>query len=378
MENILSLGQHYLFPFLVVLSVVVFVHEFGHYWIARICGVKIEAFSIGFGREIFGWKDKHGTRWKVSWLPLGGYVKMFGDAGPASTPDGSVKDMTDEEKKVSFFHQSVGKRLAVVAAGPLANYAFAIVVLAFLFMLHGQPYSSPIASEVMEGSVAAKAGIVPGDRILAIDGAPIERFEDIKRIIAFNIGAPVKITALRANKRVAFTLTPELAMMKDRFGGEHETRRIGIMTDAIEYRKWPLPQAMLHAVFETWDLTVGTLKATGQMVMGLRGTDELGGPLRIAKLSGDVAKDGIVSLIWFMAVISINLGLINLFPIPLLDGGHLLYYGIEWFRGRPLRQNVQEAGFRVGMAFIFCLMIFATWNDLVNLKVISYLRNLFS
>jgi regulator of sigma E protease len=378
MESIFGLAQHYLLPFLVVLSVVVFVHEFGHYWIARMCGVKIEAFSIGFGREIFGWKDKHGTRWKVSWLPLGGYVKMYGDAGPASTPDASVKEMTAAQKKVSYFHQDVEKRFAIAAAGPLANYAFAIIVLAFLFMLHGQPFSSPVVSDVMENSVAAKAGFQKGDRVLVVDGTNIERFEDIKRIVAMNSGTPIKVTALRGHKQVTFTVTPEVATMLDRFGGEHQTRRIGITTDAIEYKQWPLPQAMLHAIGETWELTTDTLKGTGQMIMGLRSADEIGGPIRIAKLSGEVAKDGIVALIWFMAVISINLGLINLFPVPLLDGGHLLYYGIEWLRGRPLHQNVQEAGFRVGMAFILCLMLFATWNDLVNLKVISYLRGLFS
>jgi regulator of sigma E protease len=374
----LAWAPHYALPFIVVISIVVFVHEFGHYWVARQCGVRIETFSIGFGREIFGWTDKRGTRWKVSWLPFGGYVKMFGDASAASTPDAAVHSMSDEEKRVSFYHQHVDKRMAVVVAGPASNYLFAILVLALLFMFQGQPYTSPDISTVTEGGVAAEAGLQPGDHVLTVDGHEVERFEDIKRIIALNAGTPVDITLLRGAEPVKVTLTPQVVTTTDRFGGEHKLGRIGIMSSTLEYKKWPPVKALRQSLNETWNLTAGTFQAIGQMIMGTRGTEELGGPLRIAEMSGNVASDGIVSLIWFMAVISVNLGLINLFPVPLLDGGHLAFYLMERFRGRPIGEKVQEIGARIGMVMVLSLMVFATWNDLVHLKVISYLRGLFS
>ncbi|MDX2027497.1 MAG: RIP metalloprotease RseP [Alphaproteobacteria bacterium] len=378
MHDIFHLAQHYALPFLVVISVVVFVHEFGHYWVARRCGVKVETFSIGFGGEIFGWNDKHGTRWKVSWLPLGGYVKMFGDADPASSPDPTVHKMTAKEKKVAFYHQSVNKRMAIVVAGPLFNYLFAILVLALLFMFQGQPYSPPTITGVTENGVAAKAGIKPGDRFVTLDGYAVDRFEDIKRIVTLNAGTPIAVEVERESKRIRLKLTPEIVSMKDNFGGEHKGGRIGIATDKLDYRKWPPLRAVKEAALETWNLTASTLKAVGQIIMGLRGAEELGGPLRIAEMSGKVAKDGAISLVWFMGVISINLGLINLFPVPLLDGGHLAFYLVEKLRGRALNEHMQEISARVGMILVLSLMVFATWNDLVHLKVIAYLRGLFS
>jgi regulator of sigma E protease len=376
LQHILSLAPHYALPFIAVISVVVFVHEFGHYWVARRCGVRIEAFSIGFGGEIFGWTDKHGTRWKVCWLPLGGYVKMFGDANPASMPGEGVKDMTPDEKRVAFFHQHVDKRMAVVVAGPAANYLFAIAVLAVLFMVRGMPTTAPDISSVLAGSAAAKAGLMKGDHVVSVDGDGVDRFEDIKRIVALNEGTPMRVEVQRAGAPMTFTLTPDLVTMTDRFGGEHKIGRIGITSDKLNYKKWSPPLAVYHAVIETWNMTAGTLRAVGQMILGTRGTDELGGPLRIAEMSGHVAEDGVVSLIWFMAVISINLGLVNLFPIPLLDGGHLAFYLVERLRGRPLHDRFQDIGMRVGMALVLSLMVFSTWNDLVQLKVISYLRGL--
>ncbi len=378
MESFLHLVQHYAVPFIIVISIVVFVHEFGHYWVARRCGIKIETFSIGFGREIFGWTDKYGTRWKVSWLPLGGYVKMYGDGSAASTPGKGVNDMTNEQKKIAFFHQHVDKRMAVVIAGPASNYIFAIIVLAFLFMSAGQPFTPPEASGIMEGSAAARAGIQPGDRVLSADGESVTRFEDIKRIVALNAGTPMAIEIERGGKQLQFTITPDIVTVTDNFGGEHKLGRIGITSDKIEYRKQPPLEAARQAVIESWNLTAGTLKAVGQMIMGLRGADELGGPLRIGEMAGNVAKDGPEALIWFMAVISINLGLINLFPVPLLDGGHLAFYLAERLRGRPISERLQGIGANIGFAMVLSLMVFATWNDLVHLKVISYLRGLFS
>ncbi len=378
MEHLLHLVTHYMVPFIIVISVVVFVHEFGHYWVARRCGIKIETFSIGFGQEIFGWTDKHGTRWKVSWLPLGGYVKMYGDGSAASTPDATVHSMTAAQKKVSFYHQNVDKRMAVVVAGPASNYIFAIIVLAFLFAFSGQPHTPAEVSSVVENGAAAKAGIQPGDRITAIDGQSIDRFEDIKRIISLNAGTPVAIDVMRSDQIQHFTMTPDIVNMTDNFGGQHKVGQIGIKSTKLEYVKQPPLKAVKGAFVETWNLTSGTLKAIGQMIMGMRGTEEIGGPLRIAEMSGDVATEGAVTLIWFMAVISINLGLINLFPVPLLDGGHLIFYLAERFLRRPLSQRIQDAGAQLGLMLVTTLMLFATWNDLVHLKVISYLRGLFS
>lgn len=378
MENILHLAQQYFVPFVIVLSIVVFVHEFGHYWVARLCGVKVETFSIGFGPEIFGWNDKHGTRWKVSWLPLGGYVKMFGDSDAASTPGEEVQTMTEAEKRVAFYHQHVDKRMAVVVAGPAANYVFAIVVLALLFVFSGQPYTTPVVSSLVENGVAAKAGIVPGDRVLTLDGQAIDRFEDIKRIVGLNAGTTIPVEVQRGDKRLNFSVTPEITTVTDRFGGEHKIGRIGIVSDKLEYRKQPPVEAARQALLETWNLTAGTLKAVGQMIMGTRGTEELGGPLRIAQMSGNVAEEGVTALVWFMAVISVNLGLINLFPVPMLDGGHLAFYIAERLRGRPLSQRIQAIGANFGLVAVVSLMVFSTWNDLVHLKVISYLRSLLS
>lgn len=378
MHDLISLIHHYAIPFVIVISVVVFVHEFGHYWVARRCGVRVLSFSIGFGRSLFGWTDKHGTRWQVAWLPMGGYVKMFGDADPASTPDAAVKTMSDDEKKVAFFHQSVEKRFAIVAAGPAFNYLFAILVLAVLFVFQGQPFSPPLISAVQDHSVAAQAGLQPGDKIISIDGDAIASFEDIKRIVALNEGTPIHITIDRAGVDSTVALTPEIADQTDRFGGHHRMGKIGIVSDKIEYKKWPPLQAVQHAGIETWNLTTGTLRAIGQMIMGTRASDEIGGPLRIAQMSGQVAQSGGWALIWFMAVISINLGLVNLFPVPLLDGGHLLFYAAEKIRGRPLHEKIQEYGFRLGFALVLSLMMFATWNDLVHLQVISKLRALLS
>lgn len=382
MEHILSFIPHaasYVVPFVLVLSIVVFVHEFGHFWVARLCGVKIETFSIGFGPEIFGWNDKKGTRWRVAWLPLGGYVKMFGDSDPSSFgPDEKVKDFTEDEKKVAFYSQRLAKRFAIVAAGPGANYIFAIVVLALLYAFNGQPYTSTLVDTVMAGSAAQTAGIIAGDKVLSIDGKTMNSFEDIRRTISLNSGSPVVIAVDRGGARMEIQATPQLVQSTDRFGGQHTSARLGIMSTANEIRKLGFLQAMGESVVQTWEITSGTLKGVGQMIMGVRAADELGGPLRIAEMSGKVAKEGAIALVWFIVVISVNLGLINLFPIPLLDGGHLLFYALEGVRGRPLSERVQDMGFRFGAMVVLFLMLFATWNDLVHLRVVSFLRGLFS
>ncbi|MGB9152175.1 MAG: RIP metalloprotease RseP [Alphaproteobacteria bacterium] len=378
MFHILFTLEHYALPFIAVISVVVFVHEFGHYWVARRCGIRILTFSIGFGRRLFSWTDKHGTQWQVAWLPMGGYVKMFGDTGPASTPDPSVAAMTEEEKKVSFFYQSVNKRMAVVFAGPAINYIFAIVLLSILFVFQGQPFAPPLIGKIQDNGVAAHAGLLSGDKVVSIDGEKVDNFDDIKRIISFNTGTPVAVEIERNNVPQTITLTPEVSLQTDRFGGEHHLGKIGVISQNFDYKKWSPDQAVKQAVIASWTLTASTLKAIGQMIMGTRGSEEIGGPLRIAEMSGHIAQEGAWSLVWFMAIISINLGLVNLFPVPLLDGGHLMFYAFERVFGRPLKERTQEIGFRIGLALVVSLMVFATWNDLVHLGVISSIRSLFS
>ncbi len=364
--------------FIVVLSIVVFVHEFGHFWVARRCGVRVESFSIGFGREIWGWNDKLGTRWKVAWLPLGGYVKMFGDSDPASAlPDAKVKDITEDEKKVAFFSQPVRKRFAIVAAGPASNYVFAVLVLAILFMFNGQPYTSPVVNEVLENSAAMQVGIKPGDRILSIDGEVTESFEDIRRIVMMNTGTPVDIALEREGKRQVIQATPEVQPITDRLGMEHKLGRLGILSNIVEFRALSPLGAVQQAFVETWNLTSSTLKAVCQMIIGVRGADGLSGPLRIAEMSGKIVREGVANFVLFLAHISISLGLLNLFPIPLLDGGHLVFYTVEKIRGRPLSEKAQEVGSWIGLTLVVLLMLFATWNDLVHLRVISFLRGLF-
>lgn len=378
LASFLLVAAHYAVPFILVISAVVFAHEFGHFWMARRCGVRVETFSLGFGPKIWGRRDKKGTQWQIAWLPLGGFVKMFGDADAASTPDDSVKEMTDEEKKVAFYHQSVGKRMAIVFAGPAANYLFAILVLAFLFVVQGQPYSVPVVGALQEQSVAEKAGMQIGDKIVSIDGERIERFEEVKRAIAMNDGTSIPIIVERNNALQTIFLTPEISVQTDRFGSQHRMGKIGVYSGTLDHKKWPPLKALQQAVLEAWNMSADTLKGVGQMVMGSRGADELGGPLRIAEMSGQIAQDGVWALIWFTAIISINLGLINLFPIPLLDGGHLMFYMLEKLRGRPVDEAAQEIGARIGLLVVLSLMVFATWNDLVHLEVVSKIKMLLS
>jgi regulator of sigma E protease len=365
--SILTGGLGYIIPFLVVLTVLVFVHELGHYLVARRNGVRIEVFSIGFGPEIFGWYDRAGTRWKLSAVPLGGYVKMYGDADASSLPSGSLDAMSLEDREFSFHHKRLGQRVAVVAAGPVANFIFAIVLLAGLFSTVGQPFTPADVGQVQPASAAEQGGIKPGDTITAIDGRQIDRFEDVQQAVALNNGAPMAIVVRRDGRDVSLNVTPQMTERTDRFGNVHSIGLLGIGRSGVEYVRHDPVTAVVRATEETWNLSAGTLKAIWQMIVGARTTDELGGPLRIAQMSGEVAQGGIVAIVWFMAVLSVNLGLINLFPIPVLDGGHLLFYVAEAIRGRPLGQRAQEYGFRIGLALVLTLMVFATWNDLMHL-----------
>jgi regulator of sigma E protease len=364
--------------FIFILSVIVFIHEMGHYLVARYNGVRIDVFSIGFGREIFGWNDTTGTRWKVCLLPLGGYVKMFGDADAASTPGEDLPEMKPEDKAISFHHKRLGQRSAIVLAGPLANFILAIFILAIMFVTVGQRITPALISIVQPDGAAAAAGMIPGDRITAIDDTEIDRFEMVQRIVRASVGESLLFTIERDGEVIELVMIPRRVEVTDGFGNRQKFGQIGVSRKGVEFvRHGPL-KAVWAAVEETASLTMATLDALGQIISGNRSAEELGGPIRIAQVSGQVAEDGLVTVFWFMAVLSINLGLINLFPVPMLDGGHLLFYVYEAIRGKPLGERAQEYSFRVGLAMVLSLMIFATWNDLVQLQVVDFIINLLS
>ena len=364
--------------FLVILTVLVFVHEMGHFLVARRNGVRVEVFSIGFGKEIFGWTDKYQTRWKFSMVPLGGYVKMFGDANAASQPSGDLSGLSAEEQAVAFQSKRLGQRFWIVAAGPLANFLFAWVILVGLFVTVGQQFTPPEVGAVVPESAAAAAGMLPGDRILELNGVAIERFEDVQRIIRPNPEVRVDILVLRDGERVALTAVPELSELSNNFGMTQEIGLLGITRSGVEYVQHGFAVALWRAGGEVLFLSGATLEALGQIIVGNRSAKELGGPIRIAQMSGVYAEAGLVPTLGFMVMLSVTLGLINLFPIPMLDGGHLLFYIIEFVRGRPLGERAQEYGFRVGIALVFSLMIFVTLNDLIQLDVFDFIKSLVS
>ena len=356
----------YAIPFLFVLTVLVFVHELGHYLVARWNGVRVEVFSIGFGPELFGWTDRARTRWKFSAIPLGGYVKMFGDLNAASMPDSAVAEMSPEDRAVAFPTKRLSQRAWIVAAGPLANFLFAILLFAGLYVFVGQPFTPPVVGSVQEGSAAEAAGLQDGDVFLRIDGQSIDRFEDIQRIVRIAADQPLDVVVLRGDNEVSVVATPRLETFTDNFGNEHQVGLLGIQGGAPEFVKRDPATSIWLASKETVSLIGSIFQAVGQIIIGTREAEELGGPLRIAEISGQAAEMGVLAIVQFMAVISINLGLINLFPIPILDGGHLLFYAYEAVRGRPLGERAQEYGFRIGLALVLGLMVFVTWNDLIH------------
>ena len=362
----------YLVPFLFVLSLVVFFHELGHFLIARWCGVRILVFSIGFGPEIVGFNDRYGTRWKIAAIPLGGYVKFFGDENAASVPDTErLAAMDESEKSQSFVFQPVAKRAAIVVAGPMANFLLAIVIFAGIFMIYGKQSMTARVDTVQADSAAAAAGFQPGDLVVAINGGAIGDFADMQRVVSESAGEPLTITVDRKGTQVVLKATPALKEIKDNFGNVHRIGILGITrstaAEDLKFQPVPPPQAVWMGVQETWFVIDRTLSYIGGVVVGREAADQLGGPIRIAQMSGQVATAGFVALIHLAAVLSVSIGLLNLFPIPLLDGGHLLFYSIEALRGRPLSERAQEVGFRIGLAIVLMLMIFATFNDIVHL-----------
>ncbi len=380
MVSILEHIWDWVIPFLIVLSVLVFVHELGHYLVARLCRVRIETFSIGFGPEIFGWNDQHGTRWKVSAVPLGGYVKMFGehDFDDKNGDEVEREEMSAADRAVSFQSKSLRQRTAIVAAGPLANFLFAVVLFAALFATAGVPAPLAGVGFVQPDSAAAQAGFAAGDRVVAIDGEPVTWFEDLRRIVSERADRPTRFVVRRGEETIELTATPQAMAGAD--GTARPVGMLGIRPDGAQLgydRVGPLT-AVAMAGERVVSITAQIGIALWEIVSGSRTASELGGPLRIAQLSGEMAQDGVISLVVFMAALSINLGLINLLPIPMLDGGHLAFYAAEAVRGRPLDRRLQEYSFRFGLVFVLLLIILATWNDLMSLKVFDFVKTLIS
>jgi regulator of sigma E protease len=362
----------YLIPFLFVLTVVVFFHELGHFLVARWCGVKVMVFSIGFGPELFGFDDRHGTRWKVSAIPLGGYVKFIGDENAASVPDtAAVAAMTEAERAQSFVHQKVGPRAAIVVAGPLANFVLAVAIFAGLFMIFGKQTTLARVDAVQPASAAAAAGFQPGDIVRSIDGRMIESFADMQRLVSASAGVSLSVVVERNGEQVTLNATPSLREVKDNFGNVHRIGVLGISRSMapgdVKYERVNPLKAIGLGAEETWFVVTRTLSYIGGVFSGREAADQLGGPIRIAQVSGQVASIGFSALLHLAAVLSVSIGLLNLFPVPLLDGGHLLFYAIEAVRGRPLSERAQEYGFRIGLAIVLMLMVFATFNDIVHL-----------
>jgi regulator of sigma E protease len=372
--NVLGHGLiGYLIPFLFVLTIVVFFHELGHFWVARRAGVKVLTFSLGFGPELIGFNDRHGTRWKISAVPLGGYVKFFGDDTEASTPSAdALANMTEEEKRGSFHHKKVGPRAAIVAAGPIANFILAIVIFTFLFTFFGKPSTTARVDRVEAGSAAAAAGFQVGDVVQSIDGGKIDTFTDMQRVVSIRAGEKLHFVVKRGDSTVELDGTPELREVKDPFGNVHKIGVLGITRqtaagDVLTERVDPAT-ALWLGVKETWFVVDRTLAYIGGVFVGHEAANQFGGPIGIARISGQVAATGGLSgLIQLAAILSISIGLLNLFPVPLLDGGHLLFYAVEAVRGRPLSERAQEMGFRIGLGLVLMLMVFATYNDILHL-----------
>jgi regulator of sigma E protease len=360
------------FSFIVVLSVVVFIHEYGHFWVGRRCGVGVTAFSVGFGRELFGWTDRHGTRWKISAIPLGGYVKFVGDINAASVPDNNkLGHMSAAERAISFPHQNVAKRAAIVAAGPIANFILAIAIFAGFNYFSGRQVLEPRIEAVQAGSAAEKAGFQPNDLILTIDGKEIETFADMQLLVSSSAGESLVFTVERGGQTVSLNAIPNFVEKTTPFGKQ----RIGLLgveaskdPAAIKRISYSIPGALKAGAVETWNLVDRTFNFLRRLILGWESADQLSGPIGIARVSGTAFDvGGVYSLVSLIGFMSVSIGIINLFPIPLLDGGHLLFYAIEAIRGRPLSDRAQEIGFRIGFAIVAMLMLFATWNDLVHL-----------
>ena len=376
-------------PFLIVLTIVVFFHELGHFMVARLFGVTVEAFSIGFGRKLVSWVDKKGTVWKIGWLPLGGYVKFLGDEGPASVPDQAKLEAMRRDAAVPpaspsptgrprldtsgcFHFKPLHVRAAVVAAGPIANFLLAIVVFAGLLAIVGEERVPPVVSSVVASSPAEKAGFKAGDMVVEFDGRTVSSFGDIQEIVNISAGRTLPVEVKRDGQLVRFTVVPEIKSEKDRFGNMHNIGRIGLVavTDPkqVEHVRYDPVTALWKGTQKVGFIIRQTVLFLQGLVVGQADTSQLSGPIGIAKMSGEMAQVSLAALFYLVGALSVSVGFINLIPIPMLDGGHLLYYAYEAVKGRPLGERAQELGFRLGLVLVISLMVFATWNDLVKLR----------
>lgn len=355
--------------FLALLTVLVFVHEWGHYIIARINGVRVEIFSIGFGPEIWGFNDKNGTRWKFSWIPLGGYVKFFGDGPETNALSGSFTSLNTKDRKEAFYYKKLHQKAAIVVAGPAINFLFAILIFTGLYFAHGRLVNAPIVGSVVDDSAAAGAGILSGDRIVSVDGKKIATFNDISIIMAFKLDDFSELVVLRGTKLIPLKLELDIVDEQDILGQSIQRKMIGIrnVPEEMEFVKYGLIGSLWQATIETKNITIRNLTGLGQMILGKRSVKELGGPITIARVAGKTAEYGITSFLSFAALISIGLGTINLFPIPVLDGGHLLYYAIEAVRRKKMSEAAQEFGAKLGIVLVLSLMVFTTFVDISRL-----------
>ena len=364
---------HYIIPFLVMITPIIFFHELGHFLAGRACGVRVETFSIGFGPAIASWRDRLGTRWKIAWVPLGGYVKFFGDDNAASMPARErLEQLSANERLVAFPLKPLWQRAIIVAAGPFANFVLAVAILAAFLMVYGAYLAAPIVSKVVPESPAAHAGIRAGDTILSVNGTAVESFDEIRGLVWDRAGETLTLRIRREGQTLALRATPR-ASLQNLPGGKQKVGFLGI-DGPTSLKQWkhvtygPFA-ATGEACRETWSIVATTFEHLGRMVAGASRPTELSGVIGIAKLSGDIAAVSYLSLFRLAALISISIGLINLFPIPILDGGHLLYYGFEAVLGRPLGARAQDVGFRLGLAAMIALMLLAAWNDLVRLNL---------
>ena len=363
----------YILPFIVLIIVVVFIHEYGHYYFAKRYGVGVTDFSIGFGQELFGWNDKSGTRWKICWIPLGGYVKFFGDRNVYSQADQEkiIKKYSGEDREKLFVLKPLYQRALIVFGGPLANFLLALIIFFSIYTFVGKDFTPAVINEVQDDSPAMVGGLKQNDIILEIDGNKVESIMEVSKFIMTSTDEIIDFKVRRSNDELLLKIKQDTILVEDNLGNKINKRIVGIKlgayNDQINHVKLGPTEAVYHAINEVYYVSISSLKYIGAMIFGKADTSQLGGPIRIAKISGQVAEFGVLAFISMMAYISISLGLINLFPIPMLDGGHLMFYAFEKVLGRPLSQKTQEGFFRIGLFLLLSLMLFTTFNDLKDL-----------
>ena len=374
----------YIIPFVILIIVVVFIHEYGHYYFAKRYGVGVTDFSIGFGKEMFGWNDKSGTRWKVCAIPLGGYVKFFGDRNVYSEADNEkiINEYSKEDQEKLFVLKPLYQRALIVFGGPLANFLLAILIFFSVYMFVGKDFTPAVINEVQKDSPAMIAGLKDNDIVVSIDDNKVKSIMEVSKFIMMSTDEFINFTVNRSNQDLTFRVKPNVIKSEDELGNKINKRMVGIKLGAynneVNHVKLGPTKALFYAVNEVYYVSISSLKYIGSMLTGNGDSSQLGGPIRIAKISGQVAEFGILPFISLMAYISISLGLINLFPIPMLDGGHLMFYGIEKVLGRPLSQKTQEGFFRIGMFLLLSLMFFTTFNDLKDIGLFKFINNYIS